>query len=65
MATIETLLESIRALEPDEIRARLEAMENEEKALRVLLRTKLAAGKAKAQGRQAAKARSQREGVQS
>jgi len=47
MATIETLLENIRALEPDEIRARLEAMENEEKALRVLLRTKLAASKAK------------------
>jgi hypothetical protein len=46
MASIETLLENIRALEPDEIRARLEAMENEEKALRVLLRTKLAASKA-------------------
>ncbi len=41
MSTIESALETLRSLSPDEIRHRLEEIAAEEKILRRLLRTRL------------------------
>ena len=39
--TVEKLIDEIRALSPDEIRSRLTWLENEQKTLRLLLRSHL------------------------
>jgi hypothetical protein len=49
---IATVLESLKSLSPDEIRARLAQLGAEEKTLRVLLRSRLVAESAQSKAKQ-------------